>query len=209
MADMPPRLLAILLIVATPAPAPAKNDFTAASQFAVCLRISPALALSVSQTATMVSEANAVWERHGITIREGSDDGCRRLIEIKSDREAYQDDTADRSALAWVLFVKRQPRQLVFVRVDRARDMLEGLGPGTRPEGLTDLLVARLVGRSVAHELGHILLNTPTHSRAGLMREQFRAQDVLSAKAADYTLDRQQRARLITNIAAATRLANR
>jgi len=41
-------------------------------------------------------------------------------------------------------------------------------------------VVGRALGRVVAHEIGHILMGTRTHSSSGLMRHSFRASDLAS-----------------------------
>jgi hypothetical protein len=48
--------------------------------------------------------------------------------------------------------------------------LIDAFSPGIRPRGLTDLLLAKLLGRTLAHELGHVLLNSLAHERSGLMR---------------------------------------
>jgi hypothetical protein len=114
---------------------------------------------------------------------------------VKSDADARPEDIAHDAALGWVPFAAGKARRLVFLRVARAQSLVSALSPGTRPEGLTRLLVARFLGRVLAHELGHVLLNSAQHQPKGLMREQYRAVDVLSARLSTYTLDAGERAR--------------
>ena len=45
--------------------------------------------------------------------------------------------------------------------------MIAAVAPGKRPGGMTDLLVAKLLGRTLAHELGHVLLNSQDHDIDG------------------------------------------
>jgi hypothetical protein len=45
-----------------------------------------------------------------------------------------------------------------------------GLHPAFWPDGLRDEIVARALGRALAHELGHFLLRSPHHADSGLMR---------------------------------------
>ena len=71
------------------------------------------------------------------------------------------------------------------------------------------MLLAKLLGRSLAHELGHILLNSLRHETSGLMRAQYRAGYVLRMPASSYTLSPPERARLFTQVSASMRLANR
>ena len=106
-------------------------------------------------------------------------------------------------------FVEGRARQLVFLRVGRARTLIDALSPGTRPDALTELLVARLLGRSLGHELGHVLLNSRRHEAAGLMRARYRERDVLTVPTSAYTLNPAERARLFARMAGEPRLAAR
>ena len=186
----------------TPAPPP---------QLAVCLVLSQKLVISVRAAAFVLAESKAIWTPHGVNIRwaEPSDEGCDRLISVKGDQEALPGDATSESALGWVPFVKGRARQLVFLRVARSRTLIDALSPGTRPEALTEFLVARLLGRSLGHELGHILLDSRSHEDSGLMRARYRDRDVLSVPTSAYTLNASERTRLFARISGQPRLAVR
>ena len=160
----------------------------------ICLAVSPGIVLDDRGRSAMFTEAQIVWQPHGVVLRPGWADDCSRLLVVKSDAEAHPEDIAPDSALGWVPFVAGRARRLVFLRVSRAQSLIGAMSPGTRPEGLTRLLVARFLGRVLAHELGHVLLNSTQHQPHGLMRAQYRARDVLSAPIATYTLDASERA---------------
>ena len=138
---------------------------------------------------------------------EPSDESCDRLISVKGGHEALPEDVSSASALGWVPFVQGRARQLVFLRVDRARAMIEPLSPRTNPDSFTELLVARLLGRSLAHELGHVLLNSQSHEATGLMRARYRAGDVLSVPTSAYSFNAVERARLFAGMTGEARLA--
>jgi hypothetical protein len=164
----------------------------------VCLMMSPALSMDVPMKAAVMAEMNAVWQPHGVAVRHTSDytESCDRLISVRSDVEARPEDASNDTALAWVPFVNERARRLIFLRLHRARVLVESLSPGTRPAGLTQLLIGKLVGRSLAHEIGHVLLNSTRHTSSGLMRARYRANDVLRDPPSAYTLDDEQRHRL-------------
>lgn len=191
-------------VAAAQAPMPAPN-------LAVCLVLSQKLAISKRAAAVVLAESDAIWTQHGVGVRwaEPSDENCDRLISVKGDHEARPEDATSESAIGWVPFVKGRARQLVFLRVGRARTLLDALSPGTRPEALTELLAARLLGRILGHELGHVLLNSRAHEDAGLMRARFRERDVLTVATAAYTLNTAERARLFARMAADPRVASR
>lgn len=178
---------------------------------AVCLVFSPKLPLSARAAVVVLGEATAIWTPLGVGLRraEPSDDSCDRLISVKGDQEALAEDATSESAIGWVPFVEGRARQLVFLRVGRARTLIDALSPGTRPEALTELLAARLLGRSLGHELGHVLLNSRKHEDSGLMRARYRERDVLTVPTSAYSLNAVERARLFARMAGDPRLASR
>jgi hypothetical protein len=177
----------------------------------VCLVLSPKLSLDSRSTGNVMEEIRTIWTRLGVVIRavEQADESCGRIIVVKADAEARPEDIADANALGWVPFVAGRARQLVFLQPGRARSLIDALNPATRHDGLTNLLLAKLIGRTLAHEVGHILLNSMSHEKSGLMRAQFRATDVLRWPASSYTLNSSERARLITRLSASERRAEK
>jgi hypothetical protein len=167
----------------------------------VCLTLSEGLAIGMPLKGAIVSEVRRVWEPLGVLVGERVDDTpCDRPILIKSDREATPADGGGETAIAWVSFIAGRARQLVFVRMGRARMLIDAFSPassGMRPPGLTDQLLAKLLGRSLAHELGHVLLNSLAHERSGLMRARYGAHDVLRDLPTAYTLNADQSQRLL------------
>jgi hypothetical protein len=175
----------------------------------VCLSVSPAIDLDDRERTIMFAEAQTAWEPHGVAVRQGEGDHCDRLIVVKSDTETRPEDVSHDTALGWVPFVAGKPRRLIFLRVTRAQSLVGAMSPGTRPEGLTQLLAARFLGRILAHELGHVLLNSSQHRPKGLMRAHYRAHDVLGAPISSYTLDATDRALFFAATGREVRLAHR
>lgn len=187
---------ACVMAVVASGPAAAQSPIHA-TQLAVCLLRSEKLPINARASGVVLVELNTIWATHGVAVRwaeQDSTDGCARLITVKGEHEARAEDAASSSALGWVPFVEGRARQLVFLRVDRARLLVEALSPGTRPEALTAFLIAKLIGRSLAHELGHVLLNSRSHEESGLMRARYRARDVLSVPTSAHTLNALERA---------------
>ena len=69
---------------------------------------------------------------------------------------------------------------LATIYADRVKLMAELSG--------TD--AASLLGRAIAHELGHLLLATNAHSPSGLMRARWTPSDILGNQIADWVLTR-------------------
>jgi len=177
----------------------------------VCITMSHSVAAAARREGAVIEEVEAIWRPMGVAIRlrHRSDKPCDRLIAVRSDLEAAPEDASAETALGWVPFVEGRPRQLVYLRVSRAHTMIAAVAPGKRPGGMTDLLVAKLLGRTLAHELGHVLLNSQDHDPTGLMRSLYRAQDILRDPPQAYTLNALQRARLFANYAIDSRFARR
>jgi hypothetical protein len=60
----------------------------------------------------------------------------------------------------------------------------------------TGITAAVLMGRSIAHEIGHLLLGSPDHSTRGLMRARWSDDELRRQRAADWRFTRQESARL-------------
>jgi hypothetical protein len=58
----------------------------------------------------------------------------------------------------------------------------------------TEIDTVLLLGRAMAHELGHLLLGTNAHSPSGLMRAQWTPADLLRHASADWTLTSEEAA---------------
>jgi hypothetical protein len=171
--------------------------------------MSPGIVPNDRELSKMFTEAQKVWNPHGVAIRPGDAGNCDRLLVVKPDTDARPEDSAPASALGWVLFVDGKARHVIFLRVSRAQMLVDGMSPGTRPEALTQLLVARFLGRILAHELGHVLLNSTRHQPKGLMRAQIRPRDVLGAPISTYTLDAGERAMFFAETGKQSRMAHR
>jgi hypothetical protein len=174
----------------------------AAPSLTVCLTFSGALEMR-PLTAAIVLEANRIWQPLGVTVGHsdelGTGTACQKWILVKASFEASPEfATTGDTAIAWVPFVAGRARQVVFVKKDYALGLIEAFSPslGIRPAAVTDKLLATLIGRSLAHELGHILLNSLGHERSGLMRARYLAHDVMRDLPSAYTLDARQLSRL-------------
>ena len=168
----------------------------------VCLTFSQALEMDAPLKTSVLAEVNRVWQPMGITVN-GTEEGvgpCDRWILVKSAMEAAPEDAARETAIAWVPFVEKRARRVVFVRMSHARALIEAFGPrnGLRPPAETHALLTRLVGRSLAHEIGHVLLNDRSHEKTGLMRARYGADDALRDLPSTYTLSARQIERVFT-----------
>lgn len=79
-------------------------------------------------------------------------------------------------AVAWIPFANGVP--MPYVRVSRpnamallnTRSWFDGRPLSVATEELQNQALGRIVGRAIAHEIGHFLLSAQTHASSGLMR---------------------------------------
>jgi hypothetical protein len=104
------------------------------------------------------------------------------IVRVSDESMARQSATAARpSTLGAVMFMPNQDRFLrtIFVSPYALRRLLVRSGRFTEP-ALVDRIFGQAIGRVVAHELGHIILDMPGHTADGLMKPRFDAQDLVA-----------------------------
>jgi hypothetical protein len=66
------------------------------------------------------------------------------------------------------------------------------------PRSLHDQIVGRVIGRVLAHEVGHFVLRMPRHTAAGLMRPVQFQDDLVALSRRPFTLTAVDISRLVT-----------
>lgn len=153
-------------------------------------------------------EVDRVWAPYEVTIAwvAGVWQGPGRLVQIvlRGDRRRDAVSEAGDRGLAWIEFLQGLPRDVIDVSIPAIRDVVRRSGYlGRRVPDLPpynqDALLARVIGRVVAHELGHYLLASTHHAKRGLMRASISADDFLSADAGHFLLERDEAAALVAS----------
>ena len=153
---------------------------------AVCIRLTIADQLSGSALNTVKEEATRIWIRQGIALNwtDPAAETCRTVVPIIFDGSELlkQGGRSSGDALGLTVFLGRS--QTIYVSAPRAFKMLgqtSTFDKAVASQGERDYRGGVLLGRVVAHELGHVLLTSMAHSQTGLMRPVFGLRDVLSA----------------------------
>lgn len=150
----------------------------------VCIDLSIKDHLSGPAFTTARSETNRIWLRHGVELTWAypAPARCDTVVPVMFDDEKVRTLAgAKRDALALTEFAGTSRR--IYVSTQRAFEMVGQMRGRSSPHetiGERDLRQGTLIGRALAHELGHVLLNTVEHSVSGLMRPVFAAKDALS-----------------------------
>jgi hypothetical protein len=128
-----------------------------------------------------LAETAAVWRPLGCMVEWANDDSADAPASL---RVVFTEDEPAASSpaevLGWIVFPDADcPEPLVHVSTTRARRLLATRhGELDLPPKLQDLLLARVLGRALAHELGHYLLASRTHTPKGLMRARFTVEEL-------------------------------
>jgi hypothetical protein len=165
--------------------------------------------LPVGTVRTMKDETSHIWSSSDVTIvwLDSADHASAAAADV--DLKVMLEESAE-PGRAWaaqrglVLAAVHQPETscgqgLVRLWVTRVRRHLAsirllGFPLANLPQSLNELVLARALGRALAHEVGHYLLGTGQHRSYGLMRAQFTPQELLEpASDARYGLDRRDR----------------
>jgi hypothetical protein len=203
---LPVTLVALLFVV----PLHVTNAHAGASAVRVVIvlpasdRVPPALSRAAREVA-------AIWRTADVELRwvhELRDDEPRadRIITLVLTDDLPGPPPPAPRPLGAVQLVEGRMRQVMLVSPAAIRDLVARAGV-TSMNGHFDTVYARLLGRVLAHELGHLLLNTTAHRLSGVMRPSFGSRDVVSGDAARFTLDRRDVAMLARVHAGAARLA--
>jgi hypothetical protein len=122
-------------------------------------------------------EVEAIWRPYHLDIvwtiapaesEAGEPDLVLQFVEGMPSHSAH--------AIAWVFF--HQARPLPYVRVSLAAAMrlmlastwFDGQALKSAPLMTQRLALGRIVGRAIAHEIGHVMLASRLHATSGLMR---------------------------------------
>jgi hypothetical protein len=149
---------------------------------------------------------NAIWTPHGFawewvpgrpSALAPCDISLRVLIDGEGHTPPEHDPRGATSTLASIVFLNGEsPRDLINVALDVAIRMLGNERNIPAARAASRHLLARVIGRSLAHELGHYLLGSKGHSARGLMRQRLSMKELSAADIRPFHLSQAEAARL-------------
>jgi hypothetical protein len=176
-----PVVLVAVIIALSAAPVYTAQELR---QPGVHLSIDARAWLNESQIDTAVDQVRQIWGVAGVTVSAGGYGGSSRPQDARVsvrmlDMPARHRARAGAIVMGWVaraedgtvgptMFVS-----LVGVENVLSRRQFYGVSYLDLPTSLRSRIVAQAVGRVVAHEIGHYLLQSAVHSNKGLMRREF------------------------------------
>jgi hypothetical protein len=158
----------------------------------ILLTIAPSL--PAAARVALLDEATKIWRSQGVVIDWASPTApprlarsLRVLVIPRRGSVARQND----SLAVGELLGPGEGHAVAIASIEAAERLLEeGRPPGFPLQTPLDHRRLGLVlGRAVAHEIGHYLLDTHTHARRGLMRPRFDAREFSDLRPGTFTLD--------------------
>ena len=178
------RVVALSLVVVVDAAvlcAGANAQAVSAPLVTVALQVVPKDEISGIAWTAMTKEARAIWAREGVElIFDAADTAATLRVPVSfDDRTLRRYDRKGSTALGITLFAGRS--QQILISVPRARRLATAAGSDVlEPDGTMgrDGVLGRLLGRVLAHEIGHALLLTLSHATQGLMNPRIETADL-------------------------------
>ena len=170
----------------------------------VALALPPAGQVSAVILHAAVVEAADVWAPYGVSVAAAgaADEGGVVLPVVLIESRGLPVLPGWRGALAAIRFTAAgAPTPAITVFLTDIEQFVAGArvlsAPGWRwPQRLRDQVFGRVLGRVLAHEIGHYVLRSPDHAADGLMRSQQLVDDLASPSRGRYMLTAADVARL-------------
>ena len=156
-------------------------------------------------------EASAIWKLGGVTLdwhasSEPPGGGGRSTVNVTFD-DAPGSVAGPDVPLGWVtLDASGVPEGTIFLSRKNALRLVDTIDEyRERPLKFKERLVARALGRALAHELGHYLTGSKEHTVSGLMKGRRLADEFFSTACVGFDVngdERRQAARMLALAAA-------
>lgn len=141
---------------------------------------------------SLLWQTESIWRHAGVELRwqttlgQTATPGALRVIVLER-------DTAIRRTHTWPvgeLIPDGSGGFVVFASIAGARRVIDAAGVSHEPQRLREHRLGLVLGRTIAHEIGHYLLRTSQHGDGGLMRRQIRTGDFADLRDSQFFLDR-------------------
>ena len=171
------------------------------SQASVCISLTVNDDLPGPVFTKLRDEASRIWLTHGVSLiwTQPAPVSCDTFVPMVFDDARVRALAGPKRAAAMALTEFSGRGRIVYVSAQSAFRLISA--PGARSplmaEGEWSHRGGILLGRVVAHELGHVLLETTAHSKRGLMRPVYGVDDALTIDQRATALTTVETARLV------------
>jgi hypothetical protein len=159
----------------------------------------PEVGMDADVLALVRAEVDAIWRQYAIDIvweerwtpGKPAPDLWVQYVDIILPSKSVRGS----SAVAWIPFSNGQP--LPYVRVSKpvaaallkTRSWFDGRPITSATEDVRRQALGRIIGRAIAHEVGHFLLSSPVHASRGLMRAALDPQHMVNPGTGHFKLE--------------------
>ena len=186
----------VLLVVAV-AIATTSGRGRAAEYTSVDASLTIAADLPGAARRALVHEVEAIWRDAGVQIRwvEETGDASPRTLRVVVDRRPGQPPQRG----PWVvgeLLRFDDGTAVAVASIPRAEGIVQAAGTGTAhvsPDSVVQHRIGVVLGRAVAHEIGHYLLEDGAHASHGLMRASFQPREFTDLRSGTFEVDEASR----------------
>ena len=132
--------------------------------------------LSPRLKGTAMKEVTRIWATYGVDVAllKAAGRGRDGAVTLTVKLAAGLDERTVSGTLGLIRFREDVPDSEIVMYPDAIAALVSTTRFGTEdmfsPAAFRDLILGRVLGRALAHEIGHFLLRSRVHSAAGLMR---------------------------------------
>lgn len=158
----------------------------------IALRFSASVDLPGGARVVLQREVEAIWRREGMQVEWLTGTGLPLPPEAIRVMVVGRDAGVSRSDHQWPvaeLLLDDRDRPIAVSSLAAAERVLQAGIDQPEPETLRQRRLGLVLGRALAHEIGHHLLNTAGHARRGLMRARIDARDLVDLRDGGFYLD--------------------
>jgi hypothetical protein len=160
--------------------------------------------------ANAIKEAARIWGRYDVSLVTEDDGRCVAAsppVLVVTIDVGHDTKSGDAGLGAIRFSSDGTPESSVALNLDAVARIatsapVMGLHPALWPLALRDEIIARALGRALAHEIGHYLLRSPHHTSSGLMQARQNGSRLGSPNDRPFALSQPDRARLRQALAA-------
>ena len=158
--------------------------------------------------AAAIAEAADIWAAYDVDIRmsDASDGAPARTVSLVVTLAPVK-QRKETGTLGSIVFSGDAPEPVIQLYPEAASALIAAVASSRRdntwPAAPGDRVLARVLGRALAHEVGHFLLRSKSHSTAGLMRADLLGSDLMAPGHRGFALSMDEVRRLRSNLPAA------
>jgi len=165
----------------------------AGRELVVDVRLAASAQLSSIARASLIREVNDIWQREGVRLQwpfsppaDAVPDFALRALVVQ--RESATGNSVHQWPVGELLF-DQSDNAVAVASIEAAERVLATAARADEPTALHERRLGVILGRALAHEMGHYLLNTAGHARRGLMRASIDARDFADLRSGAFFLD--------------------